>query len=185
MNSGTRIPLASLALALALSAADVSTCTCDPSRPETLEAHACSLCGEAEKQPADAPYFFLKDKSPYKPSRWLILARDHRYDGARPFSRMSAVQRKAFWTAAIGRARSMWGDKWGLALNGDEVRTQCHAHVHMGRLLEGVEYGRPLVVASPAGIPVSKDGSGMWIHAHGNKLHVHLGEQRAETVLLR
>jgi hypothetical protein len=79
----------------------------------------------------------------------------------------------------------MFGERWGLALNGDEVRSQCHAHVHIGRLLEDVESGQPLVVAGPADIPVPKDGGGMWIHAAGGMLHVHLGEQGTEGVLER
>lgn len=185
MNAGMRRLLALAALTMAVAAAEMDTCACDPARPETMQAHPCSLCGEAEKQPANTTFFFLKDKSPYKPNRWLMLPRDHRYDGRLPLSKMTRRQRAAFWTAAIEKARSMWGDRWGLAVNGDEVRTQCHAHVHLGRLIEGVEYGRPLVVAGPAGIPAPADGSGMWIHPQGPKLHVHLGEQRAETVLFR
>jgi hypothetical protein len=173
-------------LVLTASAADLDSCACDPARPQSMQARPCSLCNEAEKQAAGAPFFFLKDNSPHKPNRWLALPRDHRYDGRLPLARMSAARRAAFWSVAIEKARSMWGDEWGLALNGDEVRTQCHAHIHLGRLLKGVEYGRPLVVFGPAGIPVPEDGSGFWIHPiKGGLLHVHAGEQRAETVLLR
>ena len=185
----SRWMLKSLAFLAALAAiglaADVDTCACDPARPDTMESRPCSLCGVAEQQPAGVPFFFVKDKSPFKPNRWLILPRDHRYDGRLPLVKMSPEERIAFWTAAIQRAREMWGDEWGLAMNGDEVRTQCHAHAHIGRLLKGVEYGKPLNVRGPAGIPALEDGTGMWIHPVGNRLHVHTGEQRAETVLFR
>ena len=44
-------------------AADVSACDCDPAKPETLQARDCSLCKEAEKQPAGTTVFFLDRKS--------------------------------------------------------------------------------------------------------------------------
>ena len=98
---------------------------------------------------------------------------------------MSADQRTQFWTAAIGKARELWGDNWGLAYNGDQARTQCHAHIHIGKLLQGIETDNFVVVAGPAQIPVPKEGTGLWVHPEGAKLHVHLGEQICETVLLR
>jgi diadenosine tetraphosphate (Ap4A) HIT family hydrolase len=174
-----------LLCALGLPAAELDRCACDISHAEAMVAHDCSLCREAEKQPAAAPLFFLKDNSPLKPHQWLILPRSHVSDGRLPLSKLSADERTAFWTAAIARARDMFGERWALALNGDETRTQCHTHVHLGRLLEGVEHGRPLVIASPADIPVPGDGSGLWIHAAGGKLHVHQGEQGTEGVLER
>lgn len=171
-----------LSLALVL---DVAGCACDPARPETMEARQCGLCREAEKQPADAQYFFLKDNNPRKPNRWLILPRAHGYDGERPLAKLSPAERTRMWKAAIARARELWGEEWGLAINGDRVRTQCHAHIHIGRLLKGVETGQLIVVSGPAGIPVPKDDTGLWIHPSGRKLHVHLGEQTTETVLFR
>jgi hypothetical protein len=166
-------------------ALDVAGCACNPARPETMEARQCGLCREAEKQPADVPYFFLKDNNPHKPNRWLLLPRAHRYDGERPLAKLSPPERTRMWKAAIARARALWGDGWGLAINGDRVRTQCHAHIHIGRLLKGVETGRFVAVSDPAQIPVPKDGTGLWIHPSGRKLHVHLGEQTTETVLFR
>jgi hypothetical protein len=163
----------------------VSGCACDVARPESLEARACSLCGEAEKQAWDTSEFLLKDSHPIKPNRWLILPRSHRADGPNPLARMAAFPRTRLWTAAIQRARELFGDEWGLAMNGDQVRTQCHAHIHIGRLLKGVEEGRFVVVAGPAQIPVPKDGTGLWVHPYGKKLHVHVGEQTTETVLAR
>ena len=41
------------------------------------------------------------------------------------------------------------------------------------------------MVDGPAAIPVPRDGSGLWIHPQNGKLHVHLGEEITETVLLR
>jgi hypothetical protein len=179
-----RIALAAACVALGV-AANVDQCACDPAHPDTLALRQCSLCREAEKQPAGQPYFWLKDSNPFKPNRWLLLPRTHDSDGPLPLSKLSAAQRTALWTAAIERARELWGDEWGVAINGDEVRSQCHTHIHIGRLLKGVEYGKPLVVAGPAEIPAPVDGAGLWIHAWGKKLHVHMGEQRAETVLMR
>jgi len=173
-----------LAAAVALGA-EMDRCACDVSRAEAMAARDCSLCREAEKQPSGAPFFFLKDNSPLKPHQWLILPRTHASDGRLPLSKLTAAERTEFWTAAIARARGMFGERWGLALNGDEARSQCHTHVHIGRLREDVEDGQPQVVAGPADIPVPKDGSGMWIHLAGDKLHVHLGEQGTEGVLER
>lgn len=165
-------------------ARDVTGCTCDPARPETLQARQCGLCREAEKHPAEVKFFFVKDNNPRKPNRWLILPRQH-FDGPHPLTAMSPRDRAGIWKAAIERARSLWGDEWGLAINGDKVRTQCHAHIHIGRLLKGIETGRFIVVRGPAQIPAPSDGTGLWVHPQGNRLHIHLGEQTTETVLFR
>ena len=107
------------------------------------------------------------------------------FDGSR-LDTMSEADRTALWTAAIAKAKEMWGDKWGLAYNGNASRTQCHAHIHIGKLLDGIETDNFVVVAGPAQIPVPRDGMGLWVHpVEGGKLHVHLGEQICETVLLR
>jgi hypothetical protein len=42
-----------------------------------------------------------------------------------------------------------------------------------------------VLVDGPAHIPAPADDSGVWVHPLGRKLHVHLGEQITETVLLR
>jgi hypothetical protein len=97
---------------------------------------------------------------------------------------MSPADRTALWTAAIAKAQSLWGDKWGLAYNGLQTRTQCHAHVHIGKLLKGIETGKFIVVSKPSQIP-TPPGEGLWIHPVGSRFHVHLGEQTTETVLLR
>jgi hypothetical protein len=78
----------------------------------------------------------------------------------------------------------LWGDDWGLAYNGEKVRTQCHTHIHIGKLIKGLETTNYIVVSKPSEIP-AKTGEGIWVHPAGVKLHVHLGEQTTETVLLR
>jgi CDP-diacylglycerol pyrophosphatase len=171
-------------LASGLLRADVRGCACDAAKPETMQARECGLCREAEKQPGDKPFFFLKDINPRKPNRWLVLPRHHG-NGPHALADMSQAERTEFWTIAIARARELWGDNWGLAINGDESRTQCHIHIHIGKLLEGIETRNILVVDGPAQIPVPKDGSGLWVHPDKGKLHVHLGEQITETVLMR
>jgi diadenosine tetraphosphate (Ap4A) HIT family hydrolase len=142
------------------------------------------LCRETEKQPATPQVFYLKDINPRKPNRWLVLPRFH-VKAAHELGDMTQAQRTELWAAAIAKGKELWGDKWGLAINGDQSRTQCHAHIHIGKLLEGIETKNFVVVDGPAKIPVSKDGSGLWIHPEGGKLHVHLDEMITETVLLR
>jgi len=162
----------------------VHNCGCDSGRPETLEARECSLCREAEKQPSHVPVFFLKDNNPRKPNRWLILPRLHG-KGAHPLADLSEKHRLELWTAAIDKGKSLFGAQWGLAVNGNDSRTQCHAHIHIGKLLEGVETANFVLVKGPADIPVIADGGGFWIHPDGNGLHVHTGEEITETVLVR
>jgi hypothetical protein len=138
----------------------------------------------AESQPAEPPVFFLKDNNPRKPNRTLVLPRVHG-KGQDSLADMTPQQRLLLWSAAIGKAKEIWGDEWGLAVNGEMARTQCHAHVHIGKLLSGIETAQFLVVKGAAEIPVPAEGSGLWVHPAGAKLHVHLNEQITETVLLR
>ncbi len=167
-----------------LALAQVSPCACDPADPATLGVRSCSLTREAIAQPADPAIVFLQDTNPRKPNRWLALPRRARKDLYR-LADMTPQERLRLWTAAIQKAKELWGEDWGLAYNGDDTRTQCQPHLHIGKLLKGVETGRFIVVNGPAQIPVPSDGSGLWVHPNGNKLHVHLGEDLTETVLLR
>ena len=183
-------PMRVLVVALLLAAcpaaiADISHCACDLNNPETMAARECGLCKEAEKHPLETPVFLLKDNNPRKPNRWLALPRTHG-KGGDSFAEMTAAQRTDLWATAIVKAKELWGEQWGLAYNGDQSRTQCHAHVHIGKLLQGIETDNFVVVSGPAQIPVPKNGTGLWVHpADGGKLHVHLNEQICETVLLR
>lgn len=163
-------------------------CRCDIAKPETLSARECSLCAEIERQPAGIPVVLLKDISPRKPHRWLALPRVHS-PGSHRIEDLTTEQRNALWSGAIAKATQEWGDRWGIAVNGQHVRTQCHMHVHIGRLLEGIETGNFMVADSAERVPLP-DAGGLWIHpvldgVEKGKLHVHLGEQVTETVLLR
>jgi diadenosine tetraphosphate (Ap4A) HIT family hydrolase len=164
--------------------ADVLGCACDASRPATLEARECSLCQEAEKQSRDVDVFVLKDISPRKPNRWLALPRAHA-EGPHSLHDMPAADRTKLFRAAIAKAKELWGEEWGIAYNSERVRTQCHTHVHIGKLLKGLSPGRFVDVSRVEDIPVPEDGAGLWIHPVGGKLRVHLGEEITETVLLR
>ncbi len=172
------------AIILALLLADVRNCACDVSKPETMESVNCSLCREAEKQPADQGVFFLKDTNPKKANRILILPRKHT-QGSHSLNDLSAADRMELFTAAIAKGKELWGANWGVAYNGEQARTQCHAHMHIGKLLDDAETPGFVVVASPAEIAVPTDGTGFWMHEVDGKIHVHPGAQINEFVLLR
>jgi hypothetical protein len=169
-----------IVFAIALAAQTV--CNCDPSKPETMTERQCSLCSEVEKAPGTGPVF-LKDSNPRKANRLVVLPRSHK-QGLHVMAEYDLRERTVLWTAAINKGKELWGNGWGVAYNGDKVRTQCHAHVHVGKLLPGVEFGEPLVISSPAEIPLP-EGHAIWVHPVGDKLHVHRDDQIAETVLLR
>ena len=164
--------------------ADVRDCACDAARPETLEARPCSLCKAAEAQPPAPGVFFLKDTNPAKPNRVLALPRAH-YPGAHSLGQMSAAERTELWSAAIAKAKELWGAEWGLAYNGDERRTQCHGHIHIGKLNADAETATFAEVPNAAAIPVPEGGTGLWVHEVAGKLHVHAGEQVTEFNLMR
>lgn len=144
----------------------------------------CSLCVEADKEPAYLEVFFLKDANPTKPNRRLVLPRAHA-PGAHSLASLTPELRHLLWTTAIAKAQETWGDGWAIAYNGEERRTQCHTHLHIGKLLPDQETGQPLVVKGAADIPAPADGAGLWVHPAAGKLHVHLGQQVNETVLMR
>lgn len=163
--------------------ADVTNCACDPAKPETMQARECGLCREAEKQPPEVKIFYLKDTNPRKPNRWLALPRAHTSAGHH-LDQLPDRDRIALWIAAIEKAGQLWGDEWGVAYNGEAVRTQCHTHLHIGKLLEGVCSGKILTISRSSQIP-KHPRKGLWIHPAGNKLHVHLEENITETALMR
>ena len=158
-------------------------CACDPSVPESMNARQCSLCKVAEQQPKDVTIFFVADANPRKPNRTLALPREHT-SGLNRIADLKPETQRELWTKTIEMAKSKWGEKWGIAYNGDNVRTQCHVHIHIGRLIEGVEAGDFKVVDSVDQIP-APGADGYWIHPVNGKLHIHTGEQITETVLLR
>lgn len=165
--------------------ADVRDCQCEVARPETLDLRACSLCKAAELQPAGPAYFVIRDSNPNKPHRWLALPRGH---GANPqhLGNMTPAERNAYWTFTIAKAREFWpAEDWGLAVNSLERRTQCHAHIHIGKVREGVESDTFTVVGGPADIPLPREGDGLFIHPANGKLHVHTGNDTPELLLER
>ena len=171
------------ALALSLCVHAQTKCACDVSIPETLTARQCSLTKLTEEQPRDVGIFIIPDANPAKSNRLLALPREQKA-GMQRIADLSPEARLALWTQAIEKAKEKWGEHWGIAYNGDNVRTQCHVHIHIGRLIEGVEAGEFVLVDGPAEIPIP-GVDGYWIHPVNGKLHVHTGEQICETVLLR
>ena len=172
-------------LGCAIAAFGAAECNCNPAKPETMVERQCSLCREAEKQPPDVVWFYLKDNNPRKPNRWLVLSRQHG-SGLHHLHELPKPLRTELWKAAIAKGQELWGDEWGLAYNGEKVRTQCHTHIHIGKLLHGIETENVITVRGPEDIP-APPGEGLWIHPVGRngRLHVHLGEQTTETTLLR
>ena len=171
-----------LFLALALNArADIVECACDASRPETLAARQCSLCREAEKQSAETQVFFLKDTNPTKPNRWLALPRVH----DRAFGQLRPELRAVLLSAALDKAKTLFGNEWAIAYNAPELQTQCHVHVHIGKWMPAVENAHFIAVQRIEDVPVPPKGEGFWVHPAGNVLHVHTGDEIAETVLVR
>lgn len=161
----------------------IRTCSCDGASPETLTRRECSLSNEAEKQPAGIGHFFLKDINPRKANRTLALPRQHG-PGRYSLDQLTPNERTALWAAAIAKARELWGDEWAVAYNGDKVRTQCHIHIHIGRLNSAARLEKFLEVSRPDKIP-APNGNGIWIYQANGKLRVHLGEQITETALVR
>ena len=172
-----------LVLVLLLAQDILPRCDCDGAKPETLAQRFCSLSNEAENQPAEPPVFFLKDINPRKPNRTLALPRRHG-PGRYSLDALTPSERTQLWTAAIEKARELWGDQWAVAYNGDKVRTQCHIHLHIGKLNAAAKRSDFLVVSKPSEIPAPQ-GSGIWIYEERGKLRVHLGEQITETALIR
>lgn len=176
--------VAACVLLLPAGLADVRNCACDAAKPETLEARECSLCRLALSQPEGTQFFFVKDANPNKPNRLLALPRFHRRN-PQDLAEMTPDERTAYWTATIAKARELWNDDWGLAVNSPDRRTQCHMHIHIGKLRQGVENETFTVVDGSALIPLPREGDGMWVHPAAGKLHVHTGDPAPELLLER
>lgn len=168
-----------LGLGLALCGVD---CACDHASPATLEGRECSLCKEAQKQTAEI--FFLRDASPRKPNRTLALPLRHE-KGQQDLRALSLEERTKLWKAAIAKAQELWPDVWGLAYNADTVRTQCHLHIHIGKLNEGVDESSGRLVEKPEQFPLPQPGLGIWLHPATGGFHVHTDREIAEPMLMR
>lgn len=171
-----------LALLLAPLNADVRGCQCDLGRSETMQTRECGLCLVAEHQPLDPPFFTIHDASPNKPDRWLALPRFHG-ENPQQLAAMNPDQRTAYWNVAIAKAHEVWDDGWGIAVNSLERRSQCHMHIHIGKLKDGSEDDHFVTVDDSTGIPLPRDGEGLWVHPVSGKLHAHWGDPAPELKL--
>ena len=162
-------------------------CQCDHTSHAAYDQRNCGLCAEVDKAPTDVDVVFVKDNDARKPNRWLALPREHAAGTFQSLSDVPRQQRTELWRQAIARAKQDWGDRWGLAVNGTQARGQCHLHIHIGRLIDAVEWGEAMTVDEPGQIP-DPGLLGIWVHplsgAMSGKLHVHI-EMSAETVLAR
>lgn len=172
-----------LGLAAVPLAADVTNCACDATRPETMKARECSLCGEAEKHPDTAPFFTLKDVNPRKPNRWLALPRAHT-PGPHALHLLPKETRAQFWRYAIEQATERFGEDWGLAYNGQLMRTQCHMHLHIGRWIKAADTDKFKLVKRVEDFPAPSD-SGIFVRPVKGGFLVLTGEQIMETALVR
>jgi hypothetical protein len=178
-----RVTATFLALFVSASLYAQIDCPCDVKNPATLRERPCALCAAVEKAPLSVPVIFVEDSSPAKPDRWLALPRSHS-PGLHQMSAIPLDARTELWREAIAKGKELWGDQWALAYNAEGLHTQCHVHIHIGKMIDGVEWGEFKVVDGPADIPLPGP-DGLWIHPVNGKLHVHLGEQVTENVLLR
>ena len=86
---------------------------------------------------------------------------------------------------AIAEAKKHFDDdEWGVAYNGDKVRTQCHLHLHVGRFIPAAESSKFKLVRRIEDIPVPAEG-GVLIHPVKGGYHVLTGEEIMETALVR
>jgi diadenosine tetraphosphate (Ap4A) HIT family hydrolase len=157
-------------------------CPCEHGDAASMGSGVCSLCKTADEQTEDV--YFLKDINPNKPNRYLALPKAH-VRGLQAVGEMSAPERERVWTAAIQRARELFGERWGLAENSYFFRTQCHAHIHMGPLSPDVKDEGGRLYGQPKDFPAVGAEKGMWVHPKDGKYCVHLDRDLAEIVLVR
>ncbi len=163
-------------------AASAAECPCNHAVPASLENRECSLCREAIKQTDEI--FFLKDANPRKANRTLVLLTKHD-KGQQDLRDLSAEERARLWKAAIAKAQELWPDTWGLAYNANTVRTQCHLHIHIGKLDEGADESAGRLLEKPEQFPLPEPGLGIWLHPVPGGFHVHTDREIAEPVLMR
>ena len=160
---------------------DVRGCVCDPAKPETMDSRMCSLTHVAFDQSGNAPVLFQKDANPTKPNR--VLAIPHALHHT--LSDMSAQERQVYWTAAIAKAQSLWGDQWAIAVNSEERRSQCQMHAHIGKLLDDADRSGGTLVNSAREIPEPSSDMGIWFRPDAGKFRVYLNDAAPETKLMR
>ena len=173
-----------LALAPPRAAADVRGCDCKLNDPESMQKRECSLCREADRQPAGVEFFVLRDANPRKPNRWLVLPKAHGA-GSHSLHSLSKRDRTRLWAFAIAEAKKRFGpEDWGVAYNGAIVRTQCHLHVHIGRFIPAAENSKFKLVRRIEDFPAPAEG-GVLIHPLRGGYRVLTGEDIMETALVR
>lgn len=165
-------------------AADVSQCACDWSNPESMKARNCSLSNEAMKQPESVEFFLLKDINPRKPGRWLVLPRKPGH-GAHDMYHLPHDERTRLWRFAMAEAEKLFpGRQWGLAYNGNKVRTQCHLHIHIGKWVPAARTSNFRLVKRIEDLPAPEHG-GVLLYPVPDGFMVLTGEQTMETALVR
>ncbi len=97
---------------------------------------------------------------------------------------MGKAEQVRFWKFAVAEAHKRFGDEWGIAYNGWKVRTQCHMHVHIGRLIKAAKVAKFQFVKRVQDFPAPEE-SGVWIYPVPGGFRVHTGEQITETALVR
>jgi hypothetical protein len=94
-------------------------------------------------------------------------------------------ERTRFWAFAIAEAKKRFGpEEWGVAYNGDKVRTQCHLHLHIGRFIPAAENSKFKLVRRIEDFPAPAEG-GVLVHPVKGGYHVLTGEEIMETALVR
>jgi hypothetical protein len=173
--------VSSLALRLG---ADVRQCACRLNDAAAMARRECGLCRVAEQYTGPEEFFVIKDSSPVKPHRWLVLPKSHGA-GSHPLHLLPQATRVRLWRFAIAEARQRFGETgWGVAYNGDRVRTQCHLHLHLGRFIAAAENSRGRLCRRIAEFPAPDEG-GIMVHPVKGGYHVHTGDQVMETMLVR
>jgi hypothetical protein len=150
------------------------SCAC--SNIDDLAAPECSLCGEAVRrrpQRDGGSTIVIEDKNPCK-GRWLALPLEHRGPCMQTLSTLSPKARGDLGRTAVAKAAAEFGPGFGLAINPPDQRTQCHLHVHIGRLRPNVTCSATIAaVSSPDDVFAIATDQGMWVHAAGGGYHVH------------
>jgi len=159
-------------------------CHCDHEVLASLTTRECSLC-QVASQHTEA-IFVLKDNDPRKPNRWLVLPSRHETPGIQLLRSLERAERNEFLLAAVREAEKRFPDGWGIAINEDSERTQCHLHVHLGPARRGIacpRAGASRTDASTLLDGIDLDGE-IWIHSDGGGggYHVHT-TVTAESVL--
>lgn len=157
--------------------------SCSCSNIDDLGAE-CSLCNEAVRRRPEhgSSTIVIKDRNVCK-GRWLALPQEHRGPCIQTLPTVSPQARRDLGRTAIAKALAEFGPGFGLAINPSAERSQCHLHVHIGRLRPNVACSAVMAsVSSPDEVFAAATDQGVWVHAAGGGYHVHTSE-RPEDLL--